>query len=109
MHAYPPVRVVVVTNDDEGRMGAVRTLVFVVGGLFLFLLLLFTTQRADRTAVARTCLMFIGIWLLVTLGNLIYGVTGAGHSIAEEVPIALIIFVPPAAVASIVWWRSGRP
>lgn len=85
-----------------------RTLVFVVGGLFLFLLLLFTTQRSDKTAVARTCLVFIGIWLLVTIGNLIYGVAAAGDSVAVQAPIALVIFLPPAAVASMVWWRDGR-
>ena len=85
-----------------------RTLVFVVGGLFLFLLLLFTTQRSDKAAVVRTCLVFIGIWFLVALGNMIYGVTQAGYSLAEEAPIAAVIFLPPAAVASIVWWRTRR-
>jgi uncharacterized membrane protein YesL len=84
----------------------VRTLVFVVGGLFLFLLLLFTTQRSDRAAVSRTCLVFIGIWVLVALGNIIYGVVEAGHNIAEEAPVALVVFLPPAALASIVWWRN---
>ena len=85
-----------------------RTLVFVVGGLFLFLLLLFTTQRSDKAAVVRTCLIFIGIWFLVALGNLIYGVTQAGYSLAEEAPIAAVIFLPPAAVASIVYWRTRQ-
>lgn len=86
-----------------------RTLVFVVGGLFLFLLLLFTTQRSDKAAVARTCLVFIGIWLLVALGNMIYGVVEAGYSLAEEATVALVVFLPPAALASIVWWRNRRP
>jgi uncharacterized membrane protein YesL len=86
----------------------VRTLVFIVGGLFLFLLLLFTTQRSDRVAVVRTCLIFIGIWFLVALGNMIYGVAQAGYSLAEEAPIAVMIFLPPAALATIVWWRTSR-
>jgi len=84
----------------------VRTLVFVVGGLFLFLLLLFTTQRSDEAAVTRTCLIFLGIWFLVALGNMIYGVTQDGYSLAAEAPVALLIFLPPAAVASFVLWRT---
>ena len=85
-----------------------RTLVFIVGGLFLFSLLLSPAQRSDRVAVVRTCLIFIVIWFLVALGNMIYGVAQAGYSLAEEAPIAVMIFLPPAALATIVWWRTSR-
>lgn len=83
-----------------------RTLLFVVGGLFLFGLLVVTTPRADRQRVARTCVAFILLWLVVTIGNLYYGVTKAGYTVAEELPIALLIFLPPAIPAAILWAKN---
>ena len=83
-----------------------RTLLFVVGGLFVYFLLLFTTPRSDRAAIARISLIFIGLWFLVTVGNLWYGVASAGYSVAVELPIAAVIFLVPAVPAAVVWFRS---
>ena len=35
------------------------------------------------------------------------GVTHAGYSVAEELPIFALIFLVPAAVAAIVWWKTS--
>ena len=67
-----------------------RTLLFIIAGFFVYFLLLLTTQRTDRRAVARVSLIFIGLWFVVATGNMWYGVTRA-DSLAEEVPIALLI------------------
>jgi hypothetical protein len=83
-----------------------RTLLFVISGFFVFFLLLLTTQRSDRAAVARTSLIFIVAWFLVAAGNLWYGVTQAGYTLAEELPIAAVIFLPPALPAVVVWARN---
>jgi hypothetical protein len=84
----------------------VRTLAFIVGGLFLFGLLLLSTPRSDHRRVATTCLAFVIGWFIVALGNLIYGVTQAGYPVAEELPIALLIFLPPAIPAVLIWSRN---
>jgi hypothetical protein len=83
-----------------------RTLLFVISGFFVFFLLLLTTQRSDRAAVARTSLIFIVAWFLVAAGNLWYGVTQAGYTLAEELPIAAVIFLPPALPAVVMWARN---
>lgn len=93
--------------NPDGRLH-VRTLLFIVGGLFVFGLLIFTTPRADHPAISRTCLIFLVGWFLVAAGNMIYGVTQQGYGFAEELPIALLIFLVPAAPAAILLVRNRR-
>ena len=40
--------------------------------------------------------------------NMAVGVIKAGYSVAEELPIFLLIFAVPAVVAALVWWKFGR-
>ena len=49
--------------------------------------------------------IFIGIWLVAAAVNMWIGVTQAGYSVAEELPIFLLIFGLPAIVAAFIWWR----
>ena len=36
------------------------------------------------------------------------GVSKAGYSVAEELPIFLLIFAIPAAIAIFLWWKYSR-
>jgi len=83
-----------------------RTLAFIIGGFFVFFLLLLTTQRSDKRALARVSANFIGLWFVVAVGNLYYGVAYADYAVSEELPIAVLIFLPPAIPAAIIWFRN---
>jgi hypothetical protein len=48
---------------------------------------------------------FVGIWLAATVFNLWVGVSHAGYSVREELPIMLLLFGVPAAVAVLVGWK----
>jgi hypothetical protein len=48
------------------------------------------------------------VWLLAAAVNLSIGVRH-GYSVAEELPIGLIVFGVPAAIAVLFWWRFSRP
>jgi hypothetical protein len=48
---------------------------------------------------------FIPVWLAVALVNMWLGVSRAGYSVADELPIFLVIFAIPAAAAAFIWWR----
>jgi hypothetical protein len=49
--------------------------------------------------------LFIPVWLAVALLNMWLGVSRAGYSVAEELPIFLVIFAIPSAAAAFIWWR----
>jgi len=57
------------------------------------------TGGAARLGIGA--LVFIGLWFLATGVNLYIGVTRAGYSFLEELPIFLLLFGVPAAVALI--------
>jgi hypothetical protein len=85
-----------------------RTALFLVAGLLLlavFLLLgkLFSANYPNATLVATGT--FVVLWLLVASFNMWVGVTKAGYSVAEELPVLLLIFSVPAVLAIILKWK----
>lgn len=50
-------------------------------------------------------LSFVPRWLIVAGANMTVGVTQAGYSIREELPIFLLIFTLPGAIAALIWWK----
>ena len=47
---------------------------------------------------------FISLWLVISGFNLWVGVSKAGYTLGDELPIFLLIFAVPAAVAIILKW-----
>jgi hypothetical protein len=86
-----------------------RTAIIILAGLALLGLFVVVGGRffAGPQATATAAKLFIPIWLVAALANLWLGVARAGYSVGEELPIFLAIFVIPAAVAALLWWRAG--
>jgi hypothetical protein len=85
-----------------------RTALFLVAGLLLlaaFLLLgrLFSANYPGATLAAT--IAYVVLWSVVAGVNMWIGVARAGYSIAEELPIFLLIFGMPAAVAILLKWK----
>lgn len=51
---------------------------------------------------------FLPVWLLISLTNMWVGVTRAGYSYRDELPILCIVFAVPALIAVALIWRLGR-
>ena len=49
--------------------------------------------------------VFIPLWLVAAGVNMWLGVSQAGYSVADELPIFLGVFALPAAVAGLLCWR----
>jgi hypothetical protein len=85
-----------------------RTIQFLLAGFLLMgaLLLLgklFSAQFAEAPRVAASA--FVVVWLAVAVANMWVGVAKAGYSIGEELPIFLLVFAVPAALAVLLEWR----
>jgi hypothetical protein len=87
---------------------AMRTIIIILGGLVLFAVFaggarLFGREIANASSIAAWA--FVAVWFVVAAGNMWIGVTQAGYSFKEELPIFLLIFLLPAAVAVLVKWK----
>ena len=85
------------------RTGLFLAAGFLLLGASLILGKLFSSNYPD--AVRWSVALFIGVWLALAGTNLWVGVARAGYSVAEELPIMLLIFGVPAAAAVLLKWR----
>ncbi|HNL91222.1 MAG TPA: hypothetical protein PKH05_19230 [Nitrospira sp.] len=74
----------------------------VLAGLFLFSRLFL---ELFPSAVSWATYSFIAIWFFATAFNLWVGVTHAGYSVREELPIMLLLFAVPAGAALLARWK----
>lgn len=74
-------------------------------GLFLLFGKLWSGAEPSFATAAK---LFMPVWLAIALVNMWVGVTKAGYSVREELPILAVVFVVPAALALLVAWRVAR-
>lgn len=82
----------------------------VIGGgvILLGVFLLFgKLWGGDAAALALASKAFIPVWLVVAAVNMWVGITHAGYSVREELPILAIVFLVPAALAALAIWRNA--
>lgn len=59
----------------------------------------------EAAAVARAAVIFVGLWVVGAGINMWMGVSRAGYSVREELPVFFVVFGVPAVVALFIWWR----
>ncbi|WP_394780182.1 hypothetical protein [Undibacterium sp.] len=56
-------------------------------------------------AIRLATMIFLPLWLVVAGCNMWMGVAGAGYTVAEELPMFVLIFGLPAAIALFMRWK----
>jgi hypothetical protein len=85
-----------------------RTALIILGGFVLWCVCLGIAKVAAGASASSMSLatgIFAVVWFVVAGANLWMGVTKAGYSFREELPIFLVIFLVPTIVAVIVKWK----
>jgi hypothetical protein len=85
-----------------------RTLVIILAGFALWAVCLGVAKLLAGTAafsMTAATLAFVILWFLAAAANMWLGVSRAGYSVREELPIFLLIFGLPAAMAVLVDWK----
>lgn len=84
-------------------------LVIVAGLLLLVVFLLFgKLWGGDAAGLAWAAKVFVPVWLALAVANLWVGVHHAGYGLREELPILLVVFAIPTAIAAAVLWQLSR-
>ncbi|MGO1069426.1 hypothetical protein [Lysobacter sp. CA199] len=88
-----------------------HTIMVMLGGFALLALCLLGGRLFGGPGAAsliRGAKAFLPLWLIGAGINMYIGVVQAGYSVAEELPIFVLIYAVPAAVAGLLWWRLAR-
>lgn len=85
-------------------------LLVIVGGIVLLgvFSLFGKLWGGDVTGIAAGAKLFIPVWLAVALVNMWVGVTKAGYTVVQELPILLVVLAVPAALAAALAWQLTR-
>lgn len=82
----------------------------IVGGLLLLgvFSLFGKLWGGDVAGIVSGARLFIPAWLAIALVNMWVGVTKAGYTVSQEVPILFIVFAVPAAAAMLLAWQLAK-
>ena len=88
-----------------------RTVIIILIGFVLWAACLGVAKLvagSRASCMTAATITFVVIWLVVAGVNMWIGVSQAGYSFQEELPIFLLIFLLPSAVAILVRWKLLR-
>jgi hypothetical protein len=87
----------------------IHTLKVIAGGFALLVLCILVSRLVggvnQPAIIARAADAFIPLWFVGAGINMWFGVTKAGYSVKEELPFFFIVFLIPAAVAFLLYWK----
>jgi hypothetical protein len=80
--------------------------VIVIGSGLCLLGFALLTGNWTSAGVSTAALAFIPLWFVLAGVNLWLGVSRAGYSVAEELPVFAVVFTVPTVLALIACWLT---
>ena len=81
-----------------------RTLLIIVVGVAVLALMLFLGRRFQAASAAVR--LFLAFWFFIAAINMWIGISTAGYTFVEELPVFVLIFGLPAGMA---WYLTKKP
>jgi hypothetical protein len=81
-----------------------RTVIIILAGFLLWGACVGVTRLVSGSP-KTAMFVFLGLWFAAAAANMWIGVSQAGYSVREELPIFLLIFLVPATAAVLVNWK----
>ncbi|HET9032786.1 MAG TPA: hypothetical protein VFN25_07770 [Dokdonella sp.] len=81
-----------------------HTVIVILTGLLL-LGIFCTAGRWRRKSLSKAALAFIPLWAVGAGINMWVGVSQAGYSVSEELPMFCLVFGIPALIAAFLVWK----
>src|ERR1700687_4883771 len=94
-----------ITDAKENPM---RTAIIIVCGFLLWVACVVAAKLvpgSTGSSLTTATIVFIVIWFFAAAANLWVGVSKAGYTVTEELPIFLLVFLLPAVVAAVIRWK----
>ena len=85
-----------------------RTVIIIVAGLVLWAACLGVAKllaSPSASSMTTATVVFVVMWFVAAAANMWIGVSQAGYSFQEELPIFLLIFLLPSVVAIFAKWK----
>ncbi|MET0070238.1 MAG: hypothetical protein ABW096_09350 [Candidatus Thiodiazotropha sp.] len=84
-----------------------RTLMFIAGGVLLWAIItgLSRAMSSQATGGWTPMIVFAVIWFCIAAWNMWVGVTQAGYSLMEELPIFFVLYLVPLGIAALIKWK----
>jgi hypothetical protein len=84
-----------------------RTAIIIVAGFVLWGICIGIAKllSSNPSSMTIATVAFIVIWLVLAAVNMWLGISTAGFTFMQELPIFLLIFLLPSAVAVLVRWK----
>jgi hypothetical protein len=85
-----------------------RTMIIIFAGFVLWGACLGVAKvlgGSSTPSMTTATVAFVVIWFIAAAANMWIGMSQAGYSFREELPIFLLIFLLPSAVAILVKWK----